>query len=249
MSWLVAGLMAVFVVLNLSGVETKLVTPLKQHINPLLGLSSNIKQSGNAQLKVVRLWPVAAKQIITWQNQLKSVVALEAKIKNLEEENAALRTKLDLPPRPKQQFLATTVISYPYPLVQIPERYQNLQGGTVMSQGVVLGFLGRIEAGYGQVELLSSRQARKVLVKVGDQGVNGVLEFDGRQLIITAIDRLATVTSGELVMTVGQTGIPPGLAVGKVGNVISAQTAPTQTVTVVQPTSLYQEKVVEILIP
>ncbi len=232
-------------IVDLSGWISPVRSRFLATVAPVLQISSQTRWQLNQTVSRINLLSQATRQVIVLQNELTRTQSLRAQLQTLESENQALRQQLSLPPANRPKLLVTTIISYPEPLVQLPDNSQNLVGSPVMGQGILLGFIKNTDSNLGAVELLSSPVGRRLLVKT-IKGVRGLAEFDGKNLVVSAIDRQASIESGDQVLTIGQPGVPAGLAIGSLGRVISAPTSATQTVIVTPPTTFYQEKVVEI---
>ncbi len=242
--WLVA-LLPLALIFDLSGLTPAWRSPVLTITAPFLQSATQLRWQLNQVLTRATLLSQATKQVILLQNELTQAKSAQAQLQSLQEENQALRRQLDLPPATRPKLVATTIISYPDSLVQLPDDGSDFAGSAVLSQGVLLGFIKDSQSGLGRVELLVSPTSRRLLAKTAG-GVQGLVNADGKNLTLSAVDRQAQIESGELVLTTGQPGVPANLIIGSIGRVVSPQTAPTQTFAINQPTTFYQEKVVEV---
>ena len=244
-AWWLWIILCLALILDLAGVVTALRFKFLATGTPLLQSTTWVRWQLNRTFTRIGLLSQASKQVIVLQNELTRVQSLQSRLQTLEAENQALRQQLGLPPATRPKLVATTIISYPEPLIQLPADETQLVGSAVIGQGMLLGFVKTVDASLGTVEVLSSPTGRRLLAKTS-QGVQGLISFDGKNLTMTTVDRQADIKPDELVLTMGQPGVPADLAIGYVGKVISPLTAPTQTLIIKQPTTFYQEKVVEI---
>ncbi len=182
----------------------------------------------------------------------------QARVSEIEKENAELRAQLDLPgvdetiERVAAQI--TTFDASPY------------EDGVVLNKGTDAGIREGMpvlssEGLIGRVAVVSSRTATVVLlhdplfgvgVKLGDSDKAGILEGTGdpEKLRLVGIGSLVDVRQGEEVYTSGTdvSRFPPGILVGTVSGFSTAPGATTQDIEVLPVLELTRLKFVQVLL-
>lgn len=178
--------------------------------------------------------------------RLSEALAETERLSMLEEENAELRELLSLPePKSGQRSLGVSILSYGRPLIQLSNATIPSLGSPVLTHGTVVARVTGIQGDFLELVLLSERQSQALLVKT-QSGAEGILIGNGKQIILTEVDREASLQAGDQIYTMGQEAVPPGLFVGRIQRINTPDSSPVQTAVIEQLESFYENTVVEI---
>jgi cell shape-determining protein MreC len=199
-------------------------------------------------------WPAAALQqraqsyqdLVKLEKQYAQAAAAATQAAALEKENAELRKLLGEKERPSGEVqIVTSVSSYGRPTVVFDRGASVSEGNVVMYGRTVLGRVGVVSQNQATVELLSDQVLQPLLVKT-EQGVLGLINGNGRQILLTEIPSNVELKVGEKIETAGQPGVSPHLFVGEVQSIQKIPDLPVQTAVVAQPVNFYQTDLVEL---
>lgn len=198
-----------------------------------------------ARNKVVSL-PKSAQKIQDLELRLaESSVAL-GELDHLRKENEELRELLgDVSFSQGERVVTSPVMILARPSLSVGSSQGIEEGSLVSSKGVLLGRVKKVFADYAQVELLTEKDARPILVQT-ESGVQGIVRGDGRRVLLTEVASGEEIRVGERVMTVGQSDFPAGLFIGRIVQAKNDPVAATQTAILEQYTSFYEVPVVEV---
>jgi cell shape-determining protein MreC len=192
-------------------------------------------------------------QMISRPNQLRELeqsyaVALSqlSELDQLRRENLALREMLENTDRTLTKKLITApIVSLSVPAIAAGQQDGVLPGSQIGARGVLLGVVQEVSVHQSTVKLLSGHDSAPVLVQT-EKGVQGLVEGNGQEVILTQIPREEVIASGQRVVTLGQPGIAGGLLVGTIGEIITSDSAPVQSAIVNQLVSFYELSIVEV---
>jgi cell shape-determining protein MreC len=211
------------------------------------------------ELPIVRL---SQKSITTsrdialmWQNSQK-LAALELQysqalfdlqdLQSVRAENRELRRMLENTDRTLAKTVITApVISFARPALLVGEADGVVDQASVVSKGTLLGFVSQVGQKSSQVTLLAENDTKPLLVQT-ENGVQGLLVGDGREIRLTEVPVDAKVMIGERVTTVGQQGIAKNLVIGVVGTVESLPQDAVLSITIKQLVSFFTTDIVEV---
>lgn len=176
-----------------------------------------------------------------------AALAKLTELERVEAENVALRQliqnrHIDL----TERIVASAITSYVQPTISAGSEDGVRPGQLVGSNGVLLGRVRQVSERQSSVELLTSPNAEEQLLVVLESGSQGVIKGNGRFAVVTHVSRTAEIQLGERVITLGQPGVPAGVLVGVVGQLVHASTEPFTTVRLEQPQSFYSVSIVEV---
>lgn len=181
------------------------------------------------------------------QLQLSKTQAQLAELQGVQAENEALRELFKNTDRTwKDTILATPIIAYGNPAVAAGLSSGVHLGDAVLSYGTIVGRVGTTTDQQAEVLLLSSVSTPYLLAQT-ESGATGIVKGTGQQIIFTEVNRSSQINSGELVVTLGQAGIPKNLPIGTIRTQTSTAAEPVLTFQLNQPVSFYEASVVEII--
>lgn len=167
-------------------------------------------------------------------------------LQQLEIENQALRQMLENSDRTLQPSVITSpLVSFAKPAVGAGSKQNIRSGMPVILSGTLVGRITTVSEQSSEVALLNSREITPIVVRT-ETGVEGLVTGDGRRILLSELPADAAVQPGQQIWTVGQTGLPAGLFIGRVQSVESQPAEATQTAVIQQPVQFYQSRVVEI---
>lgn len=186
---------------------------------------------------------------------IEALRAENAKLRELQAENEALKTALDFVEREGDPGTLARVISEIADIHHGLIIDRGLEDGVLPGQAVVAGdgvIIGKIldaRARTASVLLLSDSKSRLAVALQNGSGTLGVLEGDrGLSTTITLIPQTETVSPGDMVVTSGvEPGIRRGLIVGAVEKVNGGTQDPFRSATIEQFRSTFHPPVVMVL--
>ncbi|MGA2666848.1 MAG: rod shape-determining protein MreC [Patescibacteria group bacterium] len=122
-------------------------------------------------------------------------------------------------------------------------------GQAVIAQGYLVGVIKQVYQASAEVSLITDYNSIVPVLLQNSRGT-GLLQGGLQGLTVEEIPLNITIQTGEQVVTSGLGGdIPAGIAVGKVGNVISKEGEIFQKVTVIYPIQIYYLEFVFVVNP
>lgn len=119
------------------------------------------------------------------------------------------------------------------------------EGSVVLIEQTFIGVVSEVTSRQAVVRLLSAQDSRSILVRT-ESGIEGVVQGDGKKIILTEIPRDEVLVEGERLVTLGQPGIERGLYVGEIGRIENEPQASVQTAAVRQSVDFYSASFVEV---
>lgn len=192
---------------------------------------------------------------LMWQNSQK-LAALELQysqalfevqdLQSVRAENRELRRMLENTDRTLAKTVITApVISFARPAVLVGQADGVLDQASVVSKGTLLGFVSQVGQKSSQVTLLIENDTKPLLVQT-ENGVQGLLVGDGREIRLTEVPVDAKVMIGERVTTVGQQGIAKNLLIGVVDSVEALPQDAVLNIKIKQLVSFFTTDIVEV---
>lgn len=165
----------------------------------------------------------------------------------LKKENAELKKILSVSDR---KLADTTIVGAPIlslssPAVGVGSSNGVSQNDMVLVNDVLVGLISEVADYQAKVSLLSAKNNKKVIARTGS-GVEGIVEGDGKNVLLTHIPRNVVVTEGERIVTSGQDGVEKNVLIGVVQSVKDSPADATQTFIVSQLVSFYDAVLVEV---
>lgn len=145
----------------------------------------------------------------------------------------------------KKTILGAPIVSLALPAIGVGSADGVQEKDMVLISGVLVGTVEEVTEYQSKISLLTSRRKNRILVRT-ESGVEGVIDGDGRNVLLTHIPRSVTVSEGERVVTVGQEGIERNMLIGTIQRSETNPSDATQTFVVSQIVSFYTAVLVEV---
>jgi rod shape-determining protein MreC len=174
--------------------------------------------------------------------QLKAQLAALGEVK---QENTNLRQQLGLSAATGWSVVGANIVAYePNSYRQYITLDRGSQSGLVVGQaatsnGILVGVISQVSATTAQVQLVSDPDFR-LGVQDQDTGATGLLEGQlGAGLVMGEISQTDTIHSGDTIVTSGLGGkMSPGIAIGRVQTVNTAQNEVFQSAAIAPSTDI-----------
>jgi len=163
----------------------------------------------------------AKKDLIKITNQL--LVAKE-KIKELEEENKALRAQLETPLPPQWKYQDGKVIGLSGDLSIDKGKKDGLkEGQIVLAENILVGKIKKTSATQSQVQLPINSQSI-IPVVTGKTKARGILKGQfGTKIVLENVLQEEKLEENDSVLTSGGEGFPRGLLIGRIKKIIKKE--------------------------
>lgn len=170
-----------------------------------------------------------------------------SRLKALEEENQALRDLLEGTDRKLVRSTITRpIVSYAEPTIAVGSVEGIEPASVVLIGNTLVGLVNEVSEHSSSVDLLFQSPNSNIVAKT-ETGIEGLIIGNGRQILMTEVERDAEVLEGQRVVTVGQPGILPDLFLGQVVEIKNDPSAPVKEVVIEQLVDFYQARVVEVI--
>lgn len=165
----------------------------------------------------------------------------------LRKENKELKKLLGVGTRTLDQkiVVGTPILSLSYPAVGSGSVDGVKENDMVLIDQVLVGTIDLVTEYQSRVSLLSFSRKNRILART-ESGVEGVINGDGRNVLLTHIPRSIEVSEGERVVTSGQEGIEKNILIGIIKKIEQDPSDSTQTFVVSQLVSFYDAVIVEV---
>ncbi len=169
-----------------------------------------------------------------------------SELDKLREENAALRKLIENRDiKIQKTIISAPIISLAYPAVGVGSNDGVERNDMVLSNGMLVGTIDDVGNYQSKVSLLSRHRNSKILAKT-ESGVEGVIDGDGKNVLLTQVPRNFDLINGDRVVSVGQEGIDRNILIGTLRIIDNNPSAPTQTAIVVQDITFYDAILLEV---
>lgn len=145
----------------------------------------------------------------------------------------------------RETIIGAPIVSLAFPAVGVGLSDGVELNDMVLVDQVLVGTIESVSEYQSQVSLLSSKRKNRILART-ESGVEGVIDGDGRNVLLTHIPRSVEVSEGERVVTVGQEGIERNILIGTVQRAEQNPSDATQTLVISQLASFYTAVLVEV---
>ncbi|MBP7842815.1 hypothetical protein KA017_02315 [Candidatus Woesebacteria bacterium] len=145
----------------------------------------------------------------------------------------------------QKTIIGAPIVSLAFPAVGVGSVDGVVENDMVLINDVLVGTIDAVTEYQSKVSLLSSKRKNRILART-ESGVEGVIDGDGRNVLLTHIPRSIVVKEGERVMTVGQEGIEKNILIGTVQKNEHIPSDATQTFVIQQLVSFYSAVLVEV---
>lgn len=229
------------------GLHTPIVKSIRWISQPVVVVTT----AGVRAIEAPYYWLVyarsSARKIIDLELRYGEALSRLSQLEGVEEENRALRQLLENTDRQfREVIISQPIVSYAAPAISGGSQVGMEQGMVVVVKGVVVGLVDQVFDDYATISLLVYSREVSLLART-ENGVEGLVVGNGKNVIFTEVSQESEITPGERVVTVGQPGIEPDLFLGLIGDIEQNPASPVQTATVRQPVNFYQSRVVEVL--
>lgn len=186
-------------------------------------------------------------QLEDLQYRYSEAAAELGRLRQLEEENTALTAMLaDEQLRRETVTITAPITSFAQTFVAAGSDSGVREGAAVLANGSLLGLVESVSATQARVLLLTNMLEGGIVAETAT-GVRGLIKGNGRDALLTEVESTADLTRGELVYTVGQMGVPRGLLLGRIAQLIEQNPSQaTRTARLEQLVNFYELSLVEI---
>jgi len=244
--WLVALVLAGFIFLfELTGILQPVRNLMVKFTQPLEQQGAQLAQGLLMPVKIVKAQYKAYLRIQDLELRLAESQAQVGHLSALlaqKEYLANLLTEVDL--KLGEEYLVVPVIGFNQPMIGLGKQKAQL-GNPVLVANTVVGLISKIGNDQAEVRLLAQSFAPTLLVKT-ETGVKGIIQGDGKRVILSEISREDELIVGERVLTLGQPGVPSNLYVGSIQNLLTKSADPVQSAVLEQYVSFYEASLVEV---
>ncbi|MBU0974294.1 hypothetical protein KKD03_01175 [Patescibacteria group bacterium] len=239
-------LILLFSLFEFVGWFSKIETLANKWLTPIYGIHISLVQ----KIKIPYDFVVFSFHKFKYMSQLESryVKSLSelSELDKLREENIELRKLIenrDL--KIQKTIVSAPIISLAYPAVGVGSNDGVEVNDMVLSNGMLVGTIDKVENYQSKVSLLSRHRNNKILAKT-ESGVEGVIDGDGKNVLLTQVPRNINLINGERVIAVGQEGIERNIFIGTLRIVDNNPSSPTQTAIVIQEITFYDAILLEV---
>lgn len=145
----------------------------------------------------------------------------------------------------EETIIGAPILSLAYPAVGVGFVDGVQENDMVLIDNVLVGTIDSVFEHQSRVSLLNSKRKNRILVRT-QSGIEGVIDGDGRNVLLTHIPRSVELEEGERVMTVGQEGIEKNVFVGVVKKMNNSPSDSTNTYVINQLVAFYNAILVEV---
>ncbi|MBD3279855.1 MAG: hypothetical protein GF390_04075 [Candidatus Pacebacteria bacterium] len=227
-----------------------LITPVKaigaQVLNPWQQFNVKVVRQAVEPVQQLQIAFKAARKVQDLERRLAVAQAQLGELDVLKAENAALKAMLENHDRRLVDSVITSpIISFANPAVAAGSQQGVRVGQMVIKEDTLLGVITKADLNQAQLVLLWQQDAPKILAKT-QQGAKGLVQGDGRQVILTEVPVEFSLTVGDRVVSLGQPGIERDVFIGTVREIKSPPSAAVKTAVLEQYISFYDSVVVEV---
>jgi cell shape-determining protein MreC len=165
----------------------------------------------------------------------------------LRKENQELKKLLGVGDRKidKKTIVGSPILSLAYPAIGSGSKEGVKTNDMVLVDQVLVGTIDSVTEYQSKVSLLSTNRKNKIIAKT-ESGIEGIIDGNGRNVLLTHIPRDTEVAEGERVVTSGQEGIEKNIFIGTIKKIKQNPSDSTQTFVVSQLVSFYDSIIVEV---
>jgi len=192
---------------------------------PVEGAVYRTSQGLVTPLRLLRFARSGTARIADLERQVSELAVDAVRVWDLERENEAMRKLLGSPLPPQWIYVPAPIVGRGDELALGVGEVAGIAGGeAVVWQDMLFGTVATVSKRQSSVRLLTDPESR-IPVFVPRSRVDGLVEGRfGSQVVLTQVLQSGDLIEDDLVVTSGESGIPRGLVVGKVGAVISDET-------------------------
>ncbi|MEA3464193.1 MAG: rod shape-determining protein MreC [Patescibacteria group bacterium] len=237
-------------------VESFITGILRPLLSGFYSVSSSVRATYNEQTSKEDLF-ARIKQLESHANQL---TVENAKLKMLEQENQILRQYLKFSAKSKQNYVLCNIISrgrIDNPVMQGIIIDRGAKDGlfpglaVVSGQGIIIGKIIAVKNNIAEVYLITNQACKLAAVMQNQNKTSGIIQGElGLTVRMEFIPQTEKIKIGGLVVTSGlERGIPRGLVIGKVNQIIKESNELWQSA-IIEPLVDFDElTIVSVLLP
>lgn len=244
--WLTLGISCLLWLMGFLGLSQSLMTKVAQIYSPVqkVIIFSAIEIKANL-FQIKEAWSAEKSLVALRREQAKLMTGL-VELKAVSAENQVLRKMLENSDRKLIKIKITAPItSFAQPAIGLGRDSEISSGMQIISQNHLLGFVTEVKSTQSLVALLEQTQTQPILAETL-AGIKGLVRGDGHQIWLLEVPPDQVVAVGDVVVTLGQTGVTPKLILGKVSKIEKNLVSATQKILLSQPISFYELALIEV---
>lgn len=175
--------------------------------------------------QMLKFWNTGVEKIEDLERQVAQLTSQALRVEQLEEENASLRKLLGAVHPPQRKFIPAAIVAREDELALDvgSESGVEIDDGVVW-EDVLIGTVIEVTPRMSRVRLLADTDS-SIAVYLPSTGADGLLQGRfGSQMVMVQVLQTEELKTDAMVATSGEFGLPRGLVVGKVSEVISDET-------------------------
>jgi|SRR5579859_275376 len=243
-----AAIAMIFAVLEFLGLFTPVRARLEKILSPARFLGAEIVAWVDSPYFVLQNSFQGYQHVQDLEIHYAQAVAQLDELENLRSENQELKQLLEKTATASSERTTTTqivspILAYGQPYIGKGSMDGVTEGDMVFISDTLVGRVGGVSSYQAEIILLQAANSTPVLAKT-ESGVTGIVQGDGKQVLLKELPADADVKIGERVLTAGQEGVPQSISLGIVRSVEKRPNAATQTAVIDQIVSFYQSQLV-----
>ncbi len=249
--FLITIMVVVLVLLELIGVNANLMKQSRELIMPAIRLEVKMVTGLYSFVDSVSTFQTAARRVQDLEIKLAYAMAQLTQLEQVKQENEHLRQLLNSSNRTLEPVvISSPVLSLAKPAVKLPVKSDQAEiavklGSPVLVHGTLTGIVASFSHDVAYVDLLWQKDCPPILAET-NTGVQGIIQGDGKRVLLTEVPTEAELEVGQRVITSGQESIDQGLYIGEIQSLRSGAEAAVKTAVVEQYVSFYEAEIVEI---
>jgi cell shape-determining protein MreC len=243
-------------VLSFIEVEPVLRANAQRQVQPILRFNAHLGYKLLQPLLQARKLAHYARRLQDLERKLAIAQAQLGELEQLKQENQELRGLLENSDRKlTATYITQPILSFARAAVAIDPQltnpapgkqlFQIQPGQAVLVSQTLVGRISQVATNLAYVDLLWQQDVDPVLART-EQGVEGLVQGDGKRVLLTQVPVQSSLQVGDRVLTMGQPGIPGQIFVGQVQSIESGPAEATKQAVLEQYVSFYEAAVVEI---
>ncbi|MBD3250441.1 MAG: hypothetical protein GF381_02650 [Candidatus Pacebacteria bacterium] len=230
------------------GLATPIKSGLMSWLSPLLSFNVSLGQKVTAPVQQLNKAYKSAYRVQDLERRLAQAEAEVGRLKQLEKENQDLKKMLQNSDRSLEPALISSpILTWAQPAVAAGSQQGVKPSAPVLVNNTLVGRISQVRPDFSYIQLLKDRSTKPVLAET-ESGIQGLIQGDGRRVILTELPTESELSVGEKVVTLGQEGIGSGLFIGQIASIQSGHSAAVKQAVVEQYVSFYEAVAVEIRI-
>lgn len=250
--WFLVTIMLVILVLfELIGVNANFMLKSRELVMPIIELEVKIVTGLYSFADNVSTFQTTTRRVQDLEIKLAYAMAQLSQLEQVKQENEQLRQLLNSSNRTLEPVVITSpVLSLAKPAVKLPLKSNQAEiavnpGSPVLVHGTLTGVVASLSHDVAYIDLLWQKDCPPILAET-NTGVQGIIQGDGKRVLLTEVPIEAELEVGQRVVTTGQVGIDRGLYIGEIQSLRGGVEAAVKTAVIEQYVSFYEAEIVEI---